>query len=116
MTPKEFRQLALSLPEAVEGAHMGHADFRIEGKIFATLGYPDDEWGMVKLPREEQQRLNKKHPDTFVPAKGNWGEQGSTQVHLAKMDEATLTPALKLAWQTAAPKLLTQKAILPKKP
>ena len=55
MTPDAFRTLALSLPEATESAHQNHPDFRVRGKVFATLGYPDDKWGMVKLTPAAQQ-------------------------------------------------------------
>ncbi len=57
MTQDDFRAIALALPEALEGAHMGHADFRVRGKIFASLGWPDADWGMVKLTPEEQALL-----------------------------------------------------------
>jgi YjbR protein len=78
MTPAQFRKTALSFPEAVESAHMDHPDFRVGGKIFATLGYPDKEHGMVVLPPNEQARLIKSHPKVFAPAKGAWGKRGST--------------------------------------
>ena len=57
MTVEDFRRIALSLPEAVENSHMGHPDFRVRGKIFATLGYPDDSWGMVKLTPDQQESM-----------------------------------------------------------
>ena len=70
MTADEFRNLALSLPEAVESAHMGHPDFRVGGKIFATLGAPDEDWGMVKLTPEQQKQFIREEPEIFVPVKG----------------------------------------------
>ena len=104
MTANDFRRLALSLPEAVESAHMNHPDFRVGGKIFATLGYPDETHGMVILPSEEQARLMKLHPKIFAPAKGAWGKQGSTTVCLKAIDKATLQAALEIAWRKRAPK------------
>jgi hypothetical protein len=102
MTPSAFRCIALSLPDAVEGAHMGHADFRLNGKVFATLGWPDKAWAMVKLPPELQDALVRGAPDAFKPASGAWGRQGSTMVHLAAADEATLKDAIRSAWQHVA--------------
>lgn len=103
MTAAEFRRAALSLPEAEESAHMRHPDFRVDGKIFATLGYPDDDHGMVVLPPEEQARLVKAHPKIFSPAKGAWGKSGSTSVRLDGIDKATLQGA-QMAWRKRAPK------------
>src|SRR3954451_7114586 len=99
MTRNEFRELALSFPEALESAHMDHPDFRVGGKIFATLGYPDNGHGMVVLPPEEQARLLKSHPKVFAPAKGAWGKRGSTTVRLDASDLSTLKSALEIAWR-----------------
>ena len=104
MTAAEFRRIALSFPEAEESAHMSHPDFRVGGKIFATLGYPDEEHGMVVLPPEEQARLVKNYPKIFSPAKGAWGKSGSTSVRLEAIDKATLKPAMEIAWRKRAPK------------
>ena len=98
MTPKDFRQIALGMHGAIEGEHMGHPDFRANGRIFATLS-PDPEWGMVKLTPEQQQELVRAEPDTFVPAKGAWGRDGSTMVRLASADEETVGEAMTLAWR-----------------
>lgn len=106
MTAAEFRRLALSMPEASESAHMDHPDFRVGGKIFATLGYPDSNHGMVILPPEEQERLGRAHPKVFTPAKGAWGKRGSTSVRLEAVDEATLRSAIEIAWRKRAPKRL----------
>lgn len=106
MTATEFRRLALSLPEVCEGAHMGHADFRVGGKIFATLGYPDAQHGMVILPTEAQAEYLVSHPDVFAPAPGAWGAGGATTVQLAALDEATASDALALAWRKRAPRRL----------
>lgn len=104
MTAADFRRIALSFPEAEESAHMSHPDFRVGGKIFATLGYPDEDHGMVVLPPEEQARLVKSYPEVFAPSKGAWGKSGSTSVRLEAIDRATLQPALEIAWRKRAPK------------
>jgi len=106
MTPDGFRKLALALPEAEESAHMGHPDFRVRGKIFATLGAPDASFGMVKLTREQQEGFVDFAPKVFVPVKGGWGLGGATNVRLAAATAATLRPALETAWRNVAPKSL----------
>ena len=83
MTQDGFRRLALSLPEATEVGHMGHPDFRVRGKIFATLGYPDGGFGMLKLTPEQQEALISAEPLVFSPIKGAWGRGGATNVRLA---------------------------------
>jgi hypothetical protein len=107
MTAAEFRSLALSLPEASEAAHMGHPDFRVRGKIFATLG-PDEDWGMVKLTSDEQASFVRTEPGVFHPASGAWGRRGCTIVQLAEADELTVRQALIAAWRNTAPKRLVQ--------
>ncbi len=104
MTAADFRRIALSLPEAEESAHMSHPDFRVGGKIFATLGYPDADHGMVILPPEEQARFVESHPKVFTPAKGAWGKRGSTAVNLSALDKTTLKRAMTIAWRKRAPK------------
>ena len=105
MTPAQFRRLALSLDGAVEGAHGGHADFRAGGKVFATLGYPGKDWGMVKLAPEQQQMLVAAEPAMFTPVKGTWGLRGATSVRLTDVDQRTLRSALTMAWRNVtAPK------------
>src|SRR6266576_172861 len=90
MSSNRFRRVALGLPEAVEGSHQGHADFRVGKRIFATLGYPDDDWGMVKLTPEQQSVLVEAEPEIFRPVPGGWGKTGNTNVRLAKADATTL--------------------------
>jgi hypothetical protein len=102
MTQKEFRRIALALRGATEGAHHGHPDFRVAGRIFATLGYPDRTCGMVSLTPEQQQNWIRNHPNAFVPVTGKWGEQGATTVRLAAVDEETLGEALTVAWRNRA--------------
>ena len=106
MSSSRFRRVALGLPEAVEGSHQGRADFRVGKRIFASLGYPDDAWGMVKLTPEQQSVLVEAEPKIFRPVPGGWGKQGYTNVRLAKADPATLRSALTMAWQNVAPKSL----------
>jgi hypothetical protein len=109
MTIEDFRKLALSLPEAIEASHMDHPDFRVRGKIFATLGYPTAGWGMVKLTSKEQQRLVASEPDVFVPAKGAWGKAGATCVELRRAKKTIVQKALAAAWCNSAPKTLARQ-------
>jgi len=106
MSPDQFRRLAIGLPEASESAHMRHPDFRVGGKIFATLGYPDKAWAMVKLTADQQLLFVTAHPDVFVPVKGAWGRKGATNVRLTSATAKTLRPALAAAWRGVAPKRL----------
>jgi hypothetical protein len=104
VTADDFRELALGLPGAVEGAHMNHPDFRANGRIFASL-HADDVYGTVKLTPEQQAEFLRDAAGTFVPASGAWGRQGYTQVRLASAHAATVRGALTLAWEnvTSAP-------------
>jgi hypothetical protein len=108
MTADDFRSLALALPEAVESSHMGHPDFRVKNKIFATL-WLDGEWGVVKLTPAQQTQYVQAEPEVFVPVKGGWGRQGSTQVNLPSAKEKSVCQALLAAWRNAAPKLLARQ-------
>jgi hypothetical protein len=103
MTPNGFRRIALGLNGAVERAHHGHPDFRVAGRIFATLGYPDNKWGALMFTPDQQRTWVREHPGAFIPAKGKWGEQGATTVRLAVVEEA-LGEALTLAWQNTVVK------------
>jgi hypothetical protein len=107
MTADEFRRLALNLPEVVEGSHMGHADFRVGGKVFATLGYPDERYGAAMLTPQDQDLLVKDHPKTFAPAAGAWGASGSTHVLLRGASKRAVAIALEAAWRKRAPKGLS---------
>lgn len=102
MTADEFRQLALGIRGSVEASHMGHPDFRINARIFASLGYPDGEWGTILLTPEQQRGFVVTHPDSFSPVKGYWGEKGATQVRLALSDPAAVDEALSTAARTKA--------------
>jgi hypothetical protein len=106
VTSKEFRQIALSFPEAEERAHMNHPDFRVGGKIFATLGYPDKNSGMVKLTPEQQEEFRHDEPASFSPCSGKWGRNGATNVQLKSIKKTTLRRALEAAWRNTAPTAL----------
>jgi hypothetical protein len=108
MTSDEFRRIALSFPEAIESAHMHHPDFRVRGKIFATLGYPDGDWAMVKLSPERQKQFVQSDPDIFRPVKGAWGRRGNTNVYLPMAKAHPVREALTMAWRNTAPKQLTK--------
>ncbi len=108
-TASDFRRMALSLPEASEGSHGGHPDFRVGNKVFASLGVPDASWGMVKLTPEQQGVLVEAEPKVFNPAAGTWGRRGYTHVRLAVVDRTTLLSALDMAWRNTAPKRLLRK-------
>jgi hypothetical protein len=103
MTADEFRNLALELPGAEERSHMDHPDFRVGGKIFATLG-SGEEWGMVKLTPEQQTQFVEAEPEAFEPVKGGWGGRGATQVRLDSVDKATLRRAITAAYRNIAPR------------
>ena len=111
MTANEFRRMALGMEGASEGQHMDHPDFRVNGRIFATLT-ADGSRGMVQLTPEQQQEFVSANPDTFVPAAGAWGRGGSTMVQLASVDGDTLGEAMTLAWQKA----VAAKKAKPKNP
>jgi len=103
MTAATFRRLALDLPETVEASHMQHPDFRVGGKIFATLDAPSKGWAMVVLPPNEQARVMKAHPGVFVPAAGAWGRGGATLIKLRGAPVAVVRRLLLLAWRKRAP-------------
>jgi hypothetical protein len=97
MTANKFHSLALAIPGAVEASHMDHPDFRIGGKIFASLGYPDDDHGMVNLTPEDQERLMKQAPEVFEPCVGVWGKRGATSVRLRLASVTLVRGALEAA-------------------
>jgi hypothetical protein len=110
MTTDDFREMALSFPGTYESAHMNHPDFRVvNGKIFATLHYPDDGFAMVKLPPDQQASFVQMDPKAFMPVAGAWGKQGATNVRLKTVKEESLRGALTLAWQGASVKKTRKK-------
>lgn len=117
MTAQDFRRIALSFPEVTESAHMGHPDFRVKNRIFATLGYPARGWGMVKLTPEQQDWLVRAEPDAFTPVVGAWGRAGYTNVKLRAARKAMVREALMTAWRNRAPKrlILREASAAPRK-
>jgi hypothetical protein len=98
-TVADFRRIALSLPGAEESSHMGSPDFRVDGRIFATLASQKQGYGNLKLTPEQQQEFVREAPDIFVPIHGGWGRMGMTHIALAKADKQILEGALRAAWQ-----------------
>ena len=99
MNASDFRRVALSLDGAEEGAHMGAVDFRVGGRIFATLASVKDGYGNLMLTPELQAEFVAERPDLFVPIAGGWGRMGSTHIRLAAADEDSLRGALHTAWK-----------------
>ncbi len=99
MTAQEFRRMALKLAGTTAQKHMGHPDFRVGGKIFATLGYPGRGWGMVKLKPEQQELFVRSLPKAFMPVKGAWGRAGATNVALPTAKKGAVREALAMAWE-----------------
>jgi hypothetical protein len=104
MTVDEFRKMALEIPTAVERSHMNHPDFRVAGKIFASLGVPDRSWGMVKLTLEQQRAFIEEAPKVFKPCSGAWGRQGATNVYLPVARASIVRAALDAAAKNVASK------------
>lgn len=102
MTADHFRRIALGFADATERSHMNHPDFRVNGKVFATLGYPDEDWAMVKLTPEEQDNFVRAEPEVFVPVKGAWGRQGCTNIRLKGARPTPVRRALDAAWRQAS--------------
>ena len=114
MTGDDFREIALAQPGAEERSHMGHPDFRANGRIFATL-QGDERIGMVKVSPEEQEVLLGEHPAIFTPAAGAWGRQGCTLVQLAKATPRVIRPAMQLAYDGVVSKPAPRKARAPRR-
>jgi hypothetical protein len=108
MNAAEFRKVALSLPETIEAEHMKHPDFRVAGKIFATL-WPDNKWGMVKLTPEQQAEFISDEPEMFEPVNGAWGRRGATKIRFAAANKSVVKRALIAAWRNTAPKTLSKR-------
>lgn len=108
MSPSAYRKLALTLPETIEREHMGHPDFRVGGRIFATLR-PDAGLGMVKLMPAQQSEFIKREPAVFKPVPGGWGQRGATYILLKPARAASVKAALLTAWRNTAPAKLIKK-------
>ena len=109
MTANGFRKMALALKGAEERSHMKHPDFRVNGKIFAGLGSPDQTWATVKLSAEHQATLMRADAATFVPASGAWGRSGWTSIRLETADPEIVGEALTAAWRIVSLKKRTAK-------
>ncbi len=99
MNANDFRRIALSLPGAEESSHMGQPDFRVGGRIFATLASQKQGYGNLKLTPEQQAEFVRELPEVFLPIAGGWGRMGMTHVRLAAASEDVLTGALRTAWK-----------------
>jgi hypothetical protein len=109
MKVADFRRIALSFEGAEEGSHMGSPDFRVGGKIFATLASQDEGYGNLMLTPEQQEDFVEELPEVFLPISGGWGRMGMTHIRLAQATEDLLVGALRAAW-----KLRTDKNQKPK--
>ena len=98
-TPKDFKRIALSLEGAEEGSHMGAVDFRVGGRIFATLASQAQGYGNLALTPEQQAAFCEELPDVFLPIAGGWGRMGMTHIVLASANEDVLRGALETAWR-----------------
>jgi hypothetical protein len=99
VTPTDFRRLALSMEGAEEGSHMGAADFRVGGRIFATLASERQGYGNLFLTPEQQAAFVEEMPKVFLPIPGGWGRMGMTHIRLADASEDILAGALRTAWR-----------------
>jgi len=99
MNTKDFRRIALSLEGAEEGSHMGAVDFRVGGRIFATLAHEKQGYGNLMLTPEQQAMFVAELPEVFLPVHGGWGRHGATHVRLAVVNEDVLEGALRTAWK-----------------
>jgi len=99
MTPADFRRIALSLEGAEQGSHMGSIDFRVGGRIYATLASQAQGYGNLILKPEQQAAFCDELPDVFLPIPGGWGRMGMTHIVLAKASEEVVRGALETAWR-----------------
>ncbi|HTB95132.1 MAG TPA: MmcQ/YjbR family DNA-binding protein [Candidatus Sulfotelmatobacter sp.] len=104
MNAADFRRIALSLPGAEESSHMGQPDFRVDGRIFATLASAKQGFGNLKLTPEQQSAFVEEMPGVFLPIQGGWGRMGMTHIRLAEATEEVLHGALHAAWKLRAGK------------
>ena len=99
MNASDFRRIALSLEGAEESSHMGAPDFRVGGRIFATLASEKEGYGNLRLTPEQQAEFVAEQPEVFVPVAGGWGRMGMTHIRLAAANEDLLAGALRTAWK-----------------
>jgi hypothetical protein len=108
MTARDFRRIALSLEGAEERSHMGSPDFRVGGRIFATLASQKQGYGNLMLTLEQQAAFVGELPEVFLPIAGGWGRMGMTHIVLAKANKDVLSGALRAAWQLRVKKNRTE--------
>jgi hypothetical protein len=111
MTAAGFRRIALSMTDAIEGSHMGNADFRVGGRIFATLSLEKQGYGVLLLTPEQQAGMVADAPEVFSPVPGGWGRNGSTRVLLKAAPPDIVESAVRTAWQNRMQKNKKQKTI-----
>ena len=99
MTADDFRRIALSLEGTEEASHMGNPDFRVGGRIFATLAAQKQGYGNLMLTPEQQAAFVEEAPDIFIPISGGWGKNGATHIKLSAANEDLLRGALQTAWK-----------------
>jgi hypothetical protein len=99
MNAQDFRRIALSLEGVEEGLHMGAADFRVGGRIFATLASQDQGYGNLMLTPEVQAQFVADAPNIFIPIAGGWGRMGSTHIRLSEASEDLLSGVLQTSWK-----------------
>jgi hypothetical protein len=99
MTAADYRRIALSFPGASEGSHHGCPDFRVGGKIFCTLAFEKEGYGVLKLSQEEQAGMVEDAPEVFSAVPGGWGRMGMTRVRLDTVSADVLQAAMKMAWK-----------------
>jgi hypothetical protein len=124
MNANDFRRIALSLEGAEESSHMGAPDFRVGGRIFATLASQKEGYGNLMLTLEQQTFFVEELPEVFLPIKGGWGRMGMTHIRLALANEDVLSGALRTAWRlrvdknrkSRKPPRVTHKAAPARKP
>lgn len=104
MTARDFKRIALSLEGAEEGSHMGAVDFRVGGRIFATLAHVKQGYGNLMLLPEQQAAFVAEMPEVFLPVAGGWGRMGATHIRLAEANEDVVMGALRTAWQNRVAK------------
>ena len=109
MKAEDFKRIALSLPGAEEGSHMGAVDFRVGGRIFATLASQKQGYGNLMLTPEQQAEFVAEQPDLFLPIPGGWGKSGATHIRLGKATEDVLEGALRAAWKVRVEKNTPKK-------
>ncbi len=114
MTAKDFRRIALSLEGAEQGSHMGAADFRVGGRIFATLASIKQGYGNLMLTPEQQADFVAEQPGIFLPIAGGWGRSGATHIRLSEANEDILGGALRAAWKVRVDKNSATKSKKPR--